>query len=151
MWTVQLVWLLQTSNGCQTVTIETKNLAIATNPCELTRENINGSEKREKTQTESITKQHFGCYFIDCAFPQNTGPTVTLVMVFLLFSLVGGAEVCACHRVPVEKKEDNLQKLADSFHHVGPVDQTQATRAGAFTHWATLPAHSHLLVCSLRV
>ena len=27
------------------------------------------------------------------------------------------------------KKEDNLQKLADSFHHVGPVDQTQATRA----------------------
>lgn len=104
MWTVQLVWLLQTSNGCQTVTIETKNLAIATNPCELTRENINGSEKKEKTQTESITKQHFGCYFIDCAFPQNTGPTVTLVMVFLLFSLVGGAEVCACHRVPVEKR-----------------------------------------------
>lgn len=117
------------------MTIETKNLAIAPNPCEMTRKNVNGHEKKkEKTPTE---REHHeaarGCYFSDYLFPQNTRPTVTLVMVFLLFSLVGGTEVCACHRVPVEGR-GQLTELADSFHHVGPVDQAQATRAGAFTH-----------------
>lgn len=147
MWTIQLVWLLQTSNDCQTVTIETKNLAIAPNPCEMTRKNVNGHEKKkEKTPTGREHQEAArGCYFSDYSFPQNTRPTVTLVMVFLLFSLVGGTEVCACHRVPVEGR-GQLTELADSFHHVGPVDQAQATRAGAFTHWAALPAHSHLPV-----
>lgn len=154
MWTIQLVWLLQTSNGCQTVTIETKNLALATNPCDLTGKNVNRNEKKkEKAQTEREHQEAaHRSYFIDYTFPQNTGPTVTFVMVFLLlFSLVAAAEVCACHRVPVEGR-GQLADISWFFPSHGSCGSNSGHQGWCLsTEWPCQPTVISLFVASICV